>query len=228
MTDDDLMDKGTGFWGWFEREAAGRLGIRAPTFRAIFTRLDQVQGPLTLVETGCARSRDNWWGDGLSTLLFDRYLARRDDGSTCVSVDISPEAVANARQLVGRHVRVVQDDSVHFLSGLAEQMGAEGRTIDLLYLDSFDLDKRYWHPSAIHHLKELTAVIRCLRSDSLVAVDDCPCTADFIPDATEDGPMFLEVPTVGGKGRLIAEYAKAVGARLEFAQYQAGWTRMVP
>jgi hypothetical protein len=34
----------------------------------------------------------------------------------------------------------------------------------------------------------------------------------------------IETPAIGGKGRLIAEYAQAVGAKLEFAEYQAGWT----
>lgn len=220
------MDNSKDFWAYFEGEAVPRLGIRGPTFREMFKHLDLLEGPVAIVETGCARSVDNWWGDGLSTLLFDRYIASRADGSTCVSVDINDRAVANARQLAA-HVRVVQDDSVHFLSELADQFASEGRTIDLLYLDSFDLDKSYWQPSAIHHLKELTAVIRCLRNDTLVAVDDCPCTADFIPAGSDREHMFLNAPTVGGKGRLIAEYANAVGAHLRFAQYQAGWTHMV-
>lgn len=215
------------FWTWFEAEAQPRLGIRGPTFRESFLRLDALPGPITVIETGCARSSDNWWGDGLSTVLFDRYLRWRDDGSRCLSVDINAQAVENARQLVGPQVQVVQDDSVRFLSELAQGLAAQGRTIDFLYLDSFDLDKTYWQPSAIHHLKELTAVIRCLRPDTLVVVDDCPSTADFMPGSTDDAHHFLNPPTVGGKGRLIAEYANAVGARLEFAKYQAGWTRLV-
>ena len=58
------------FWTFFEGSAAARLGIRADTFRRIFRHLDTLGSPLTVVETGCARSSDNWWGDGLSTVLF--------------------------------------------------------------------------------------------------------------------------------------------------------------
>jgi hypothetical protein len=100
------------------------------------------------------------------------------------------------------------------------------QTIDLLYLDSFDLDMTYWQPSAIHHLKELAVAIRALRADSLVVVDDCPSTADF---TLEDNNTinFVTSPKIGGKGRLVAEFANSIGAKCIFADYQAGWTNMV-
>ena len=92
-----------------------------------------------------------------------------------------------------------------------------------VYLDSLDLDWAYWQPSAIHHLKELAALNQCLNENTLVVVDDCPLNADFIP--TDNGQIqFFNLPIVGGKARLVAEYAQAVGAKLEFAEYQAGWT----
>ncbi|TFZ01202.1 hypothetical protein EZ242_07395 [Ramlibacter rhizophilus] len=115
-----------------------------------------------------------------------------------------------------------------FLARLAQRCGQDASSIDVLYLDSFDLDKLYWQPSAIHHLKELTAAMRCLRADTLVVVDDCPSIAECIPAREGDGLMVLNPPAVGGKGLLVAQYAQAVGARLEFAEYQAGWTGMVP
>jgi len=36
--------------------------------------------------------------------------------------------------------------------------------------------------------------------------------------------LVLGAASVGGKGRLVAEYAAAAGAKLLFAEYQAGWT----
>jgi hypothetical protein len=118
---------------------------------------------------------------------------------------------------------VTQDDSVHYLSSLAKKFGQVKKNISFLYLDSFDLDRTYWYPSAIHHLKELTAVMRCINAETLVVVDDCPLNADFVPG---DGNQisFVGSATVGGKGRLVAEYAAAAGARKFFAEYQAGWT----
>jgi hypothetical protein len=210
------------FWEFFNDEAAAKLALRAKTFRKIFEYLDGVSGPITIVETGCARLADNWAGDGQSTVMFDKYICSRDQESECYSVDIDPASVSACTQLVSPRVVVTQDDSVHYLNGLAKKFGQAKKKISLLYLDSFDLDKTYWYPSAIHHLKELTAMMRCIDAETLVAVDDCPLNGDFVPG---DGNQisFVGSASVGGKGRLVAEYAAAAGARMLFAEYQAGW-----
>jgi hypothetical protein len=113
------------------------------------------------------------------------------------------------------------------LSNLVKEYDANNHKISFLYLDSFDLDMNYWQPSAIHHLKELAIAMRVLTSESLVAVDDCPGTADFILNESNNTLDFVTPPRVGGKGRLVAEFAEAVGAKCLFAQYQAGWINIV-
>ena len=217
------MSRSNEFWKFFDTEAGPRLAHRERTFRRIFEHLDLIEGHITIVETGCARLADNWEGDGQSTVIFDKYITCRDGTSSCHSVDINPTSVAECRKLVSQRVEVSQDDSVHYLSLLSRRFLKESKIVDFLYLDSFDLDMTYWYPSAIHHLKELLAVIRCLDAKTLVVVDDCPLNGSFIPS---DGNQisFVAKPSVGGKGRLVAEYAEAVGATLVFAEYQAGWT----
>ena len=217
------MPRSPAFWDFFVTQAEPKLGRRASTFRRIFERLDEFDGPVTIVETGCARIADNWQGDGQSTILFDRYVSLRTDPGTLDSVDIDPAAVDYARSKVGPNTTVHLGDSVGYLNALAQSLCANKATIDCLYLDSFDVDFNYWFPSAAHHLKELCAAIRSLRKDSLVVVDDCPRYADFVPE-TGDQILFMTTPRIGGKGRLVAEYAAAVGAELVFSQYQAGWT----
>ena len=217
------MPHNTDFWTFFDGEAGPLLAHREKTFRHVFHYLDRLSGPLTIVETGCARRAGNWAGDGQSTVLFDRYISARDQQSSCRTVDISPVSVAECRQLVSSRVEVTQDDSVHYLQQLTVQLVAAKKTIDLLYLDSFDLDMVYWMPSAIHHLKELAAVMRCIGPQTLVVVDDCPLNANFITGENQQ-IHFVGNPSVGGKGRLIAEFAQACGAKVEFAEYQAGWT----
>lgn len=50
------------FWEWFDSQAAPRLAMREISFRKAFTYLDTLPGPLTIVETGCARAKGNWGG----------------------------------------------------------------------------------------------------------------------------------------------------------------------
>jgi hypothetical protein len=217
------MSKNTEFWYFFDNEAAPKLALREKTFRRIFEFLDLIDGPITMVETGCARLEGNWAGDGQSTVIFDKYISTRDQESVCYTVDISSTSVSECKKLVSPRIQITQDDSVHYLAGLTRELGRSGKVIDFLYLDSFDVDFTYWYPSAIHHLKELAAAMRCIGAEALVVVDDCPQNVDFVPGA-ENQALSLRAASVGGKGRLVAEYAAAAGAELLFAEYQAGWT----
>jgi len=217
------MQHSSQFWTFFDKEAAPQLARRAETFRKIFEFLDKIDRPVTIVETGCARIAGNWEGDGQSTVLFDKYVSHKDASSIVYSVDISEESVAQARKLVSDRVKLTREDSVAFLTQLVERLSNEGKTIDLLYLDSFDVDWTHWYPSAIHHLKELCAAMRSIRKDTLVVVDDCPLEASFVPNAQNYSDIVVG-PFIGGKGRLVAEFADACGAQNKFAAYQAGWT----
>ena len=209
------------FWGYFETEAAPRLQVRASTFRAMFRHLDTRSGPLLIVETGCAR-RPGGWGDGQSTVLFDRYISARNDGSVCHSIDLNPESVAACRAMVSDRVTVHEGDSVQALHRLCRGGHLPG-SIDLLYLDSFDIDHVYWFAAAAHHLKEFLAAAPLVSANTLVAVDDSPLSALLVSNGGEIWSSAYP-PTVGGKGRLLAEYAEAVGAKKLFGDYQVGWT----
>ncbi len=122
----------------FDSEWGPRLGLRRPTLRSAFEYLlkRRPEGHL-IIETGCARAPGNWEGDGQSTYLFDQF-AERCNGQV-FSVDISPEACAVARSLVGDRTKVHAEDSVGFLKRIGTQLLQSRKQIDLLYLDSFDL-----------------------------------------------------------------------------------------
>ena len=217
------MTRASEFWTFFDREAAPQLARREPTFRQIFQYLDQFNHPVTIVETGCVRLAGNWAGDGQSTVLFDKYVCLRDEASVVYTVDIDEAATKQARALVSDRVKVTCADSVTFLTELVAKLSNEAKTVDLLYLDSFDVDWTHLYPSSIHHLKELCAAMRVIRKDTLVAVADCPLEASFVP-GPQGQAEFVQGPFVGGKGRLVAEFAAACGAQPHFAAYQAGWT----
>ena len=155
------------FWTFFDQIARPKLGMRADTFAAMFSYLDRFNRPVGIVETVCTRKKDNWQGDGQSTLLFDKY-AEHHPGSFVHTVDIDKDATATCSAMVSSRVSVHTGDSVVFLKSL------DVSPIDLLYLDLFDLDMKYPLPSAIHHLKELVAIAPMISPETLVVVDDSP------------------------------------------------------
>lgn len=205
------------FWTWFDTTAAPHLALREISFRKMFKYLDTIPGDITIVETGCTRQPGNWSGDGQSTVLFDHYVQERSKSSHVHSVDIDPQAVNLCRAMVSSAVTVSAEDSVAWLDRLPV------KNISLLYLDSFDVDWIHWYPSAVHHLKEIAAIRERLNPKTMVVVDDCPRLGLLTTDANSQYQIVAD-QNVGGKGRLVAEFAQAVGAKMEFSHYQAAWT----
>ena len=228
------MNNNSDFYKWFETIAL-KLEHRDVSFRKLFKYLDAQPTPIIIIETGCLRDLDNF-GDGQSTLLFDKYTMSRGKGSKVYTVDINPKATKVCKDAVSEHVEIVTDSSVRYLTYLSKNFLKTKTKVSMFYLDSFDVDWRYPYPASAHHLKEFTAINRLLQEDTLVVIDDAPSHANL----TQIDKLFSKTlvqsshfpywkilksppPTVGGKGSLIHEYAMLSGAKLVFSHYQTAW-----
>ena len=128
------------FWEWFNSTAAPQLAKREVSFRKMFEYLDQVEGPLTIIETGCMREIGNWAGDGQSTLLWDKYVEFSGNANPLVlTVDLDPAATSACKAMVSQRVQVQTGDSVAVLGEVARQLKRSGRMINLLYMDFLTL-----------------------------------------------------------------------------------------
>lgn len=144
-----------------------RFQARREAFEFIVDRLLRADG--YVIETGTAWDKDNFEGQGQSTLVWDRCAAQNPNLGV-ISIDKNQTAIDTASAQTAL-VRYICGDSVAELGGLANSRIA--RDAVLLYLDSFD-----WHPtlnleSSHHHLCELAAVYSSLPAGCMIAVDDC-------------------------------------------------------
>lgn len=219
------MNNSTDFYKWLDA-LSNKLGDREISFRKIFKYLDSQPTPITIIETGCLRVKDNFL-DGQSTLLFDKYTLSRGENSKVYTVDISKESTNICKQEVSDNVEITTGDSVHYLNNLCSNFLKNKKRISMFYLDSFDVDWRYPYQSAAHHLKELTAINKILQPETLVVIDDSPANGNlsFKDDQSKRTWEVLETPapSIGGKGFLVHEYATNVKAKLLFSHYQAAW-----
>ena len=141
---------------------------RDRSFQKIFEILEKTQNErFMIVETGTTRKKDNFRGDGQSTILFDEFVNYYD--GAVISIDIDPTACRLARRLTSDKTCVLDGDSVDILNQLDHNTIEQ---IDLLYLDSYDVNFNDTHPSSLHHLKELTTVYSRLKEGCIIAVDD--------------------------------------------------------
>lgn len=192
-------------WREYWKLVRPRLLERADGFYKIFEHLEKNNDsgyPFCIVETGTLREPHNYEGDGNSSSLFDNFIEY--NVGTFHTVDIDPAACDSARKHL-KNALVHESDSVEWLSTFNKE-------IDVLYLDSYNIDD--WNndwAAAAHHLKELFACQYCLSPGSLVVVDD-----------------NVRNPHTGkkiGKGRLVRELLEVCPGKAELIHdgYQEIW-----
>lgn len=136
-----------------------------------------------------------------SSRLFDAYVTRF--GGRFYSVDINPYARRRLRFQHSRNSHFIVSDSVDFLANF--QLRSKDVKVDLVYLDSWDVD--WFHPdeSAIHGYNEYLSIQGQLKPGSVIVIDDTPRTLDWIPPECVDiAQEYLRINGVlPGKGALI-------------------------
>ena len=188
----------------YNSEYAPNLSQRAATFRAMFIYLLNKQQKFHyIIETGTVHGTHSnirkRMAEGYSTVLFSEFV--KEHNGKVLSIDINAEHCEISRKLCNNSVQVdiITDDSVEYLWKFKPS-----HPIDLVYLDSFDLDANNPHPSAFHHIKEFLAIERHLQNGALIVVDD-------------------HVDDEIGKGTYIQQFFKNIGLTPFFKDYQIGW-----
>jgi hypothetical protein len=171
----------------------------APGFRLALRRL--AGRPARIVETGTSA-----WGVD-STLLFDSYV--RHFGGRLDSVDLRSLPSDRLRPVVGPSTHLHVGDSVALLSGLEAEAGPG--PVDLVYLDSYDLDWADPAPSEAHVVSEWEAMRAGAAPGTMVLIDDTPLDVNWVPrqDLVVQATAHLEATgAMPGKGaRLLRELA---------------------
>jgi hypothetical protein len=184
----------------YHRYFRPRLDKRAGGFDVVFQSLLALDRSLLIVETGTLRLPGNWEGDGQSTFMFDALARWR--GGALFSIDVTNESIDSARKVCSSATQLIENDSVSALHALTQIVSKQ---IDLLYLDSFDVDANNPLPSAIHHALELTAVRPLIGPGTIICVDD------------------YAIGSSGGKGMLVDKFMSNVRAKVLYSGYQKVW-----
>jgi predicted O-methyltransferase YrrM len=129
----------------------------------------------TIVETGTSAYGTD------SSRLFDLYV--RNFSGKFYSVDINTYPSKRLRFAKSKRSQFFVMDSVEFLLNFEELTGK--KFVDLVYLDSWDVDWSNPLPSARHGEKELSALIPYLRPGTILVVDDTPKTMSWIPSSNQ-------------------------------------------
>lgn len=174
---------------------------------------NNINNSYTIVETGCSTNQGT-----KSTTLWDMFVQKY--GGNVYSVDLDSHAVSNANNMTSDKTVVTCSDSVKYLQTFS-------KSIDFLYLDSYDVDFNNPLPSAEHHLNEFNAVKHLLHKGSVILIDDTPISADWYDDAcsipNNDKRRLQFNPNLSGKGSLVNIELDKMNATKVLHQYQTLW-----
>lgn len=150
---------------WLEKYKLS-MDVRYETFKLAFDLLSDLPNH-RILETGCVRLKDDW-GAGYSTMLFGEFC--KLFGGKLITIDNSEQHMNICKELTreySEHIEYVIGDSLDMLSEIKSK-------VDLLYLDSFDLDLDGDRvPSQKHNLNEFIKSESILHEKSIVLIDDC-------------------------------------------------------
>jgi len=169
------------------------------TFKELFKNMNS-RKDLLILESGIASAGTQ------STYLFNEYIKKY--GGKFWSVDINSSLVDLHKGNMCPGTTLVCDDSVNFFKNWVK----ENDKVDVVYLDSYDLDFYNPQPSAMHGLNEYLALEPVFKSGSLLLIDDTPsnpywldCRNQVYHDMIE---YYSKNNCLPGKGQLVLNVFK--------------------
>jgi hypothetical protein len=153
-------DKLSDTYEMFSNKGSGKH-LNYLTFKKLFENIVKIKEPLIL-ESGISSAGTQ------STYLFNEYVKKY--GGRFWSVDINPNLVRQHEGNMCPSTQLICDDSVKFF----DKWVLENKKVDVVYLDSYDLDFYNPEPSANHGLKEYLSLLPVLKEGSILLIDDTP------------------------------------------------------
>jgi hypothetical protein len=138
-----------------------RKHINYLTFKKLFEQMNGMKNA-HILESGIASAGIN------STYLFNEYV--RKYGGFFWSVDINSQLVKKHQGNMCPATQLICDDSVSFF----KKWSKSHDVVNVIYLDSYDLDFYDPTPSAKHGLAEYNSLIPVIKKDTLLLIDDTP------------------------------------------------------
>ena len=145
---------------------------------------------INILETGSAAHGTK------SSVLFACYV--KIFGGKFDTVDTNPEIKSYYSFLESDNISFHTENSLNYINNLDDEII---KRLDLVYLDSFDLDIDNPDPSQEHGLNEFLLLDKKLKKDAILSIDDTPISYELFGNYKSNKFDFIP-----GKGRLVLNY----------------------
>jgi hypothetical protein len=161
LTGNLIYDVNTDSYEMFSNKPGIKKHLNYLTFKKLFEEMKDLKNPLIL-ESGIASAGTN------STYLFNEYVKKY--GGFFWSVDTNQQLVDVHKGNMCPATQLICDDSVSFFKNWTKT----NDEVNVVYLDSYDLDFYNPLPSGNHGLAEYKSLMPVLKKNTLLLIDDTP------------------------------------------------------
>ena len=169
---DELVNLHFNFYSSFKH-------INYEMFKFLFSNFDNK--PLNILETGSSAYGIK------SSYLFLNYVKKF--GGKFTTVDVNPDIRNEFLSFLNENIEFVVSDSVEYLSSMNK---ADIKELDVVYLDSYDVDLNNPEPSENHGYNEFRSIEKYLKSGCLIAIDDTPKDYSMFSNLTESSTKIYK------------------------------------
>ncbi len=162
---DELVDLHFNFYSSIEH-------VNYEMFKFLLSNFEN--NPLKILETGSSAYGTK------SSHLFVNYIKKF--GGEFTTVDMNPDIRNQFLPYLKDNIKFVVSDSVEYLSNMKRTNLKE---LDIVYLDSYDVDLNNPEPSENHGYNEFYSIEKYLKSGCIVAIDDTPKNFSMFSNFTE-------------------------------------------
>ena len=145
----------------------------------VYHYFNSLNRPINILETGCGHHECSEKFAPMTYLFAD--ILNTLKGGSLLTVDLNEDHLNKCKEITKDFSDIIDyrlGDSVEVLRNLNEDFI---KSLDLIILDSYDLNLFNPNPSAIHHLQELLALYNRINKNCLIAIDD-----NFLPGTWVD------------------------------------------
>tara|TARA_B100000674_G_C37901738_1_gene944082 strand:+ start:461 stop:1213 length:753 start_codon:yes stop_codon:yes gene_type:complete len=169
---DELINLHFNFYSSFKH-------INYGMFKFLFSNFDNK--PLKILETGSSAYGIK------SSYLFLNYVKKF--GGKFTTVDLNPDIRNEFLSYLNENIEFVVSDSVEYLSSMNK---TDIKELDVVYLDSYDVDLNNPEPSENHGYNEFRSIEKYLKSGCLIAIDDTPKDYSMFSNLTESSTKIYK------------------------------------
>jgi hypothetical protein len=179
---------------------------RLKVINKVYHYFSSLNRPINILETGCGHYGFSEKFAPMTYIFAD--ILNTLKGGSLLTVDINENNLKKCKELTKDFSHIIDYKLGNSVDVLQNLNTGHIKSLDLIILDSYDLNLFDPNPSAIHHLQELMIIYKDINKNCLIAIDDNYLPGTWVQWIWDNGTVeiFETKDKLIGKGMFCHDF----------------------